>query len=191
MSRAVVLDTSVVLNLLGSGHADRILGALRGRGVVVAVTSREILRHPLMPDATRDPLEPLLAAGLVERLPLPDEALARFLELTGAAPPDDLDDGEAAALATGEAMALPVAVDEAKGRRVAMARLPGVQLLSSGALFFDAEVATALGSELADAVFSALMHARMRILPDHDAMVRRLLGPDRVAQCKSLRRRRM
>lgn len=189
MNDGLVLDTSVILNLLGSGRADRILGALRGRRVVLAVTSREILRHPLAPDATCDPLQPLVAAGLVEQPRLPDHALRRFLELTGADPPDDLDDGEAAALAAGEAFELAVALDEAKGRRVARARLPSVPLLSSGALFADPDVGAALGSELADAIFSALVHARMRVLPEQDAWVRRLLGT-RAAQCPSLRKQR-
>jgi hypothetical protein len=189
MTDGMVLDTSVILNLLGSGRADRILGALRGRKVVVAVTSREIIRHPLAPDATRDPLGPLIAAALIERPPLPDRALPRFLELTSADPPDDLDDGEAAALAAGEAFGLAVALDETKGRRVAKQRLPAVPLLSSGALFADPDVGAALGSELADALFSALVHARMRVLAEHDPWVRGLLGP-RVAQCPSLRKRR-
>ena len=190
MTDGVMLDTSVILNLLGSGRADRILGALRGRRVVVAATSREIIRHPLAPEATRDPLEALLAAGLLEKPQLADQALPRFLELTSAAPPDDLDDGEAAALATGEAFGLAVALDEAKGRRVAKGRLAGVALLSSGALFSDAAVAAALGSELADAVFSALVHARMRVLPEHETWVRGLIGAARVSQCPSLRRKR-
>jgi hypothetical protein len=189
MNDGVVLDTSVILNLLGSGRADRILGVLRGRRIVVAVTSREIIRHPLAPEATRDPLEPLAAAGLIERRPLPDAALPRFLELTGAAPPDDLDDGEAAALAAGEAFELPVALDEAKGRRVARERLPTLHLLSSGALFADAAVGAALGTELEEAVFSALVNARMRVFAEHDAWVRKLLGAERVAQCPSLRRK--
>jgi hypothetical protein len=190
MSGGLVLDTSVVLNILGSGRAETILGALGGRRIVVTVTSREIIRHPLDPKATGNPLEALVAAGLVERAPLPDLALTRFLELTGAASPDDLDDGEAAALAAGEALNLPVALDETKGRRVARERLPGVPLLSSGAVFSDGAVCAALGADLADAVFSALVHARMRVLPEHDAWVRTLLGPARTVQCPSLRKKR-
>jgi hypothetical protein len=186
----LVLDTSVVLNILGSGRAETILGALNVRRLVIAVTSREILRHPLHPKAGGDPLESIIAAGLVEKIPLPDVALARFVDLTGAASPDDLDDGEAAALAAGEALNLSVALDEAKGRRVAKERLPGVPLLSSGAVFLDAAVASALGADLAEAVFSTLVHARMRVLPEHDAWVRTLLGPARAAQCPSLRKKR-
>ena len=190
MSVGIVFDASVIINILGSGQEERILGALPGRRVVVEVTSRDITRHPLMPRSAADPLASLVAAGLLERISLPEASLVRFIELTGAVPPDDLDDGEAAALAAGETLALPVAVDEAKGRRVASARLRDVQLLSSAEVFAMPEVAAALGAQLVDALFSALVNARMRVLPDHEAWVRELLGDARVAQCPSLRRRR-
>jgi hypothetical protein len=190
MTSGIVLDTSVMLNILGSGEAQTILAALQGRRIVVAVTSREVIRHPLEAQRSGDPMGPLMEAGLVERIPLPPPALVRSIEFTGATSPDDLDDGEAAALAAGEALGLPVAIDERKGRRVAAARLPRVKLLSSGALFADLAVGAALGSRLVDAVFSALVHARMRILPEHEHWVHALLGPERVAQCPSLRRRR-
>lgn len=191
MNAGVVLDASVVINVLGSGQADKILGALPGRRVVVEVTSRDITRHPLMPMSTDDPLAPLVSAGLLERIPLPEGALVRFLELTGAEPPDDLDDGEAAALAVGETLSLPVALDEAKGRRVARERLPEVRLLSSAEIFAMPAVAVALGTQLVEAIFSALVNAHMRVLPDQEAWVRGLLGDVRVAQCPSLRRRRV
>jgi len=190
MSGGVVLDASVVINVLGSGQAEKILGALPGRRVVVEVTSRDITRHPLMPRSADDPLASLIAAGLLERIPLPEGSLIRFLELTGAEPPDDLDDGAAAALAVGETLSLSVALDEAKGRRVARERLPDVRLLSSAEIFAMPEVAVALGAQLVEAIFSALVTARMRVLPDHEEWVRGLLGDARVAQCPSLRRRR-
>jgi hypothetical protein len=186
----VVLDTSVMLNILGSGQAESVLAALQARRIVVAVTSREVIRHPLESRPSGDPLAPLIGAGLLEKIPLPGPALVRFVELTGADEPDDLDDGEAAALAAGEALAFPVAIDERKGRRVAAARLPTVTLLSSGAIFAHPAVGATLGPCLADAVFSALVNARMRILPEHELWVHALLGPERVAQCPSLRRRR-
>ena len=189
MSGGLVLDTSVVLNILGSGRAPTILRALDGRKVVVGVTSREVLRHPLDPKAVGDHLGPLISAGLMEKYSLPDAALARFVELTGAAPPDDLDDGEAATLAAAELLGLPAALDENKGRRVARQRLPSIQLSSSAAVFSDPLVVAALGDDLSDALFSALVHARMRVLGEHDAWVRTVLGPQRSKQCPSLRRK--
>lgn len=188
MTSGVVLDASVVLNILGSDRAETILGALPGRRIVVEVTSREITRDPVKPENTGDPLASLIDAGLLERIPLPPIAVARFVELTGAPPPDDLDDGEAAALAVGEALGISVALDEAKGRRIASARLKTVTLLSSAEIFALPTVKAALGAELVDAVFSALVKTRMRVIPSHDGWIRELLGNERAAQCPSLRR---
>lgn len=184
----VVLDTSVLLNILGTGKAQTILAAIQGRRVIVSVTSREVLRHPLDPLAV-DPVGPLVAAGLVERVQLPDPARTRFVALVSASPPDDLDDGEAAALAVGEALGIPVAIDERKGRRLARERIPSLPLLSSGEILADDAVAAALGAGLADAVFSALVNARMRILPEQEVWVHTLLGAERASQCPSLRKR--
>jgi len=188
MSPGVVLDASVILNLLGSGKVTTILGAIPGRRIVVEVTSGEVLRHPLEPKSDGDPLAPLVLAGLLELVTLEGAAVSRFFDLVGAEPPNDLDDGEAAALAVGESLGVRVALDERKGRRVASAVLPHVELACSGSIFADAAVSAALGADLADALFSSLVNARMRVLVEHDAWVRGVLGP-RAALCPSLRRR--
>jgi predicted nucleic acid-binding protein len=188
MNAGVVLDTSVVLNLLGSGHVETVLAAIPGRRVVVEVASGEVLRHPLH-ETAGDHLAPLVAAGVVERIPLPQAAFDRFVELTGASPPDDLDDGEAATIATAEVLGLAAALDERKGRRVARSRTPSIPLLCSVEIFAMPEVDAALSGELVDAVFSACVSARMRVAAEHEGWVRRLLGPMRVAECPSLKKR--
>lgn len=189
MSAGVILDTSVMLNLLGGGHVESVLAALPGRRVIVEVASGEVLRHPLGGTAS-DHVAPLVAAGLLERIPLPESAHERFLELVSASHPDGLDDGEAATIATAEVLGLVAALDERKGRRIARSRTPPIPLVCSVEIFAMAEVGTALRGQLADAVFSACFHARMRVLPEHDAWVRKLLGPARVAQCPNLKRHR-
>jgi hypothetical protein len=60
--------------------------------------------------------------------------------------------------------------------------------VSSVDLFALPEVAAALGNDLVNAVFSALINARMRVLPENEAWVLLLLG-DRAAEAPSLRRR--
>ena len=149
----------------------------------------DLIGRRVRPRGRPDPVDIGIAGGRIQRIEL-RLSEGRFLELTGAEPPDDLDDGEAAALAVGETLSLPVALDEAKGRRVARERLPDVRLLSSAEIFAMPEVAVALGAQLVEAMFSALVNARMRVLPDHEEWVRGLLGEARVAQCPSLRRRR-
>lgn len=189
MADGAVLDASVLINLLGCGATDRVLRAIPGRRIVADVTWREILRHPLDPEGAGDPLDPLAEAGLIERVALRAATLETFLELVGAEPPDGLGDGEAAAIALVKELSLSVALDDNKARRVARERFPELEVRSSVDLLAAPPVVAALGGELADAAFSALVHARMRVLPENEAWVLRLLG-ERAAACPSLRKRR-
>lgn len=189
MAGGIVLDASVVINLLGCGAAARVLQAIPGRHLVPDVTSREILRDPLTPGGGANPITPLVATGLIERIGLAPATMTTFIELVGAEPPNDLGDGEAAAIALASELGLPIALDDTKARRIVRERFHGLQLRSSVDLFALPSVAFALGDSLADAVFSALVHARMRVLPENDAWVRLLPG-ERAEACPSLKKRK-
>lgn len=184
-----VFDASVIINLLGSGVAERILRVLPGSRIVVENTSREVMRHPLDRTSRADPVVSLIAAGLLEKVSLTTESLATFMGLVGAESPNDLGDGESAAIAVAHHLQLAVALDERKARRIARDRFAGIPLVSSVDIFALPEVASDLGNDLADAVHSALINARMRVLPENEAWVRMLLG-DRADEAPSLRRRK-
>lgn len=188
-STGTVLDASVIINLLGSGIAERVLRSIPGRRIVVENTSREVVRHPLAPSSKADPVVPLVRAGLLEQVTLTAESLATFMGLVGAESPNDLGDGESAAIAVAQHLQLGVSLDDTKARRIVREQFPRLRLVSSVDLFALSEVAAELGGDLVDAVFSALIHARMRVLPENEAWVLLLLG-DRAAECPSLRRRK-
>jgi len=187
-STGTVLDASVIINLLGSGLPDRILTAVPGSRLVVENTSREVMRHPLDRSSRADPVEPLIRAGLLEQVSLTAESLVTFMGLVGAESPNDLGDGESAAIAMAHHLQLAVALDDQKARRIAREKFPTLRVVSSVDLFALPEVAAALGNDLADALFSALINARMRVLPENEAWVLLLLW-DRAAEAPSLRRR--
>jgi predicted nucleic acid-binding protein len=189
MPEGLVLDASVVINLLGCGAAERVLRALPGRLVVADATSREVVRHPIPSAARGGPLQPLLEAKLVERVELMPSAMTTFISLVGAEPPDDLGDGESAAIALAEQLNLSIALDDAKARRIVRGRFSSLRLQTSVDLFSLPSVAAVLGDGLADIVFSALTNARMRVTRENEAWVLRLLG-ERAAECPSLRKRK-
>jgi len=176
MADGLVLDASVIINLLGCGAAERVLAAIPAPRVVADVTSREIIRHPLAPASRSNPMEPLLAAGLIERVALLAPALGTFIQLVGANPPNDLGDGESAAIALAQQLGVAIALDDTKARRIVREQFPTLHVVSSVDLFASPAVATALGAGLADAVFSALINARMRVSPENEAWVFLLLG---------------
>ena len=184
----LVLDASVIINLLGSGCAETILAAMPMRCLVVNETRKEVRVHPLERTKMGDPVAPLLDLGVLEQVSLSEHSLAMFMKLVGAPGTDALDDGEAAALAVAHDLKLTVAIDEKKGRRIAREQLPEVEVLSTVDIFALPEIAAELGDRLSDAIFSALLYARMRVHPEREAWVRLIVG-EHVAQCPSLKLR--
>jgi hypothetical protein len=186
---ALVLDASAWINVLGTGADHAILSALDRPKVVVEVTSAELHRHPLQPARGEHPLEPHVASGSVIRSELSGNAWSTFYSLVGADPTDDLDDGEAATLAYAHHFNGVAVIDERKARRVASMRFPELELWSSVDIFRRPEVCDALGAKLGEAVFSALVNARMRVFARDQEWVENIVGKDRARECPSLRRR--
>ena len=187
-SRVVVLDTSVVLNLLASGAAARVLETLGLAFWVPTQVVREVRRQPDPASSSeRSTLRYLLDTGLVRELTPEDGALDTVLDLVAAPSPDGLDDGEAATIAIAESLGCSPALDERKARRIATARRPDQTLSSSIDLFKALEWHTELqGGELCEWVFNALRHANMRVLHPHTEWVMQLIGRERAARCPSL-----
>ena len=185
----LVLDASVWINLLATGSAEEIFGALPQRLVVIGRTTTELLRHPLDGGRRGNPIDPYLESGSLESVVLSGGALETFIELVGAAPPDDLGDGEAATLAHAHDVSSVAVIDERKARRISTERFPDLQVVSTVDLLRHDAVASALRGGLGDAVLSALQHGRMRVPPVHEEWVIEQIGRDNARQCPSLPRR--
>jgi hypothetical protein len=185
----LVLDASAILNLLGSSDAEAILTALRRSCVAESIAWREIQRDPITrqpPDAS---LGLLSANGLLIRQEMSEDAKARFMGLALAEPPDGLGDGEAASIALAEALGAGVVLDERKATRICADQLKSMRVFSTMDLLSHASVSDALGqSRLGDAVYSALLHARMRVPPEFAKWTIKLIGPDRARTCPSISR---
>src|SRR5206468_2948054 len=78
-------------------------------------------------------------------------------------------------------------IDERKANRICAERFPELPVACTVDLLSHPVVRSTLGdSALADAVFGALFHGRMRVLPQHRTWVIELLGESRVPNCLSL-----
>ena len=81
-------------------------------------------------------------------------------------------------------------IDDKKARRIGAAKFPDMRLLSTLDLLSVESVGEALGrASLADAVFSALAHARMRVPSEFREWVVDLIGRERAVRTPSLGRR--
>ena len=120
----LVIDASVVINLLGTGKPADLLGMLNRRVNIDELALNEVTSDPLNKLPGRDAVEALLRSGLISSGRLSALAFEVFLELTGATPPDDLGDGEAATIAQSfDIGAVPV-IDERKATRIALSMRP-------------------------------------------------------------------
>jgi predicted nucleic acid-binding protein len=188
--RVLVLDASVTINLLGTGHAATLLHALRRTVLMDEHAVDEVIYDPSTMAPAKKAIDQLITAGLIAKTKLDKHAYETFLELTGALPPDDLDDGEAATIATAiQAHATPV-IDERKARRIIAARALSVSVLHSIDLLASHVIAAALSPhDLSAAVYGALHHARMRVPEECKAWVLSVAGAERAQACPSIRTR--
>jgi predicted nucleic acid-binding protein len=185
--RTLVLDASVVINLLGSGRPADVLRLLGRQTVVEERALAEVRRDPSNGRPAQEALNALQMAGLIRCERLSRQGYLSFLALTGAAPPDDLDDGEAATIAHADDIAATPVLDDKKAARICVARRPDRAVLTTVDLLCSVELLSGLPSaELADLIFATLRNARMRVAPPLRPWVWALIGEDRGRTCPSL-----
>ncbi len=189
-AQQIVLDASACISLLATRAKAKILHALPGRKLVPHPAAKEVLRDPSAPHSKAPPLDPYFAGGSLERVELSADEQETFLALVSADQPDDLGDGEAAALACGHHRGATVVVDDGKAIRITRSRFPSVNVVWTVELLRRAEVQAALGDGFDEALLLALTEGRMRVPHEHDAWVRHRLGPERASRCPSLKTRR-
>lgn len=182
-----VLDASVVINLLSTPYPERIIAALGAPCAMPEIAAREVkrLEHPSR--RGRVPFEEV--RGIVEVFDLEDAEWELFGELVSAPSPDDLDDGEAAVLALAAKRGGACLIDERKCTRVAGTLKPPVPCRTTVDVLRWCTRQSFSDDEIARCVEDALQFGRMRVVPEHDAWVRQIIGVERAMQFPSLRQR--
>ena len=163
----LVLDASVAINLLGTGVGTAILEATPAPVLMEEHAFREIRRHPIH---SRDHTEDLGAwqdSCLLTVVSLFGEGKRIFEGPAGNGLVTQLDDGEAAtiAYAVSEGKNTVPVIDERKATRLFKERWPERQVIDTVTLVRSLVEIKTLSEELArDAIHSALLHARMRVV---------------------------
>jgi hypothetical protein len=189
----IVIDASVVINLLATGLLAEILTAVADRRVMTDQAFEEVSSDPRDTPRKKRPglLEPWVASGALSRETLAGSALENYVDLVGADPPDDLGDGEAATIAWAATFGAIAALDDTKAIGVCRRRFGRVPILSTLDLLRHVGARRALEEDVLNtAIFDPLRLARMRVPSEHDAWVRQAVGPERLPLCTSLRRRK-
>ena len=185
----VVADASVVINLNATGFAVSILEALPNRLVVVEEVALELENGRRQGRDDADALNTLVAADCVGIVRLGSPGIEYFTSLVSGSAVETLDDGEAATIAYALEHGAIVLIDERKANRICAERYGALATGCTIDVLAHNAVEAALGhSRLADGIFNALYHGRMRVLAQHLNWAVNLIGPELAAQCVSLPR---
>lgn len=167
-SGTLVLDASVVINLLGTGQPLEVLAGLRQRCLIEQKTLHEVKRHPIPGFKLEERMDRLFHDGLLEVVRMTDAEYEVFIELVHAPLGVRLGDGESAAIAIASRGA-GIVLDEKRARRRVAEMLPALATVSSLRLVLtSAHRQNWTEREAAELVALARLHSRMGV-PREDA----------------------
>lgn len=172
----LVLDASVLFNLLGTGRPKEILQAIGATCWVEQRTAAEVRRMPGQ-RAEGAPLQPLLEHGCLKLCRMSEQAYETYLSLVSGPATDTLDDGESAAIAIAVDGLGSVVLDDKKARRILTTRFE--QVIAGSSLSLLVAAATRANwtlLELRAAVSLARTVSRMAVVPDERPLVSELFA---------------
>ena len=185
----LVLDASVAINLLGTAVSHDILSVIPWQVAIEKRAHREIRRHPVDGRDLAAELNAWELNGWAKVVSLKADARHIFEELTSGSLVKTLDDGEAATIAyavTASERTLPV-IDEKKATKIFHDRWPDRRLLGTADLFRTLMDKGLASNQFAgDAIYAALMNARMHVSHRLRPWVVDLIGAKRATKCPSL-----
>jgi len=185
----LVLDSSVVINLLATGQPAAILRALAMPAVVTDNVVREIKRGAMSGRPEVNLLNDLISNKIVREGQLDGQPLQMFFELVSGSASESLGDGEAATLAFASSNCGFAVIDEKKATRLSANRFGSLRLATTIDILAHDAVRSALGhATLAEATIQALRLARMQVREHQFDWVVDLIGAENVAACPSLNR---
>jgi hypothetical protein len=185
----IITDASTVINLNATGRARDIVQALGSKFVVVDVVQAELDAGRRSGRRDADLLNGLLTDQLFKLVQLDADAMVHFENLVIGPAIATLDDGVAATIAYSITKGATAAIDERKPTTICSQRFPALSVCSTVDILARPDVQNSLGKdELSAAVFRALMHGRMRVLPHNIQWVVELIGPEQASACISLPR---
>jgi predicted nucleic acid-binding protein len=186
-SLPIVADASTVINLNGSGCAKAILRALPNRLVVTDTVLAELRLDKRSGRDDAKLIAALVDEDLVTIVELAHLKEDHFEGLVAGPASETLDDGEAATIACAIEKKAVALIDERKAIALCARKHPSLVVGRTVDVFAHDAVAMALGrAALADAVFSTLQKARMRVSPHHETWIVDLIGNARARACPSL-----
>ncbi len=187
----LVCDTSVAINILGTGMSIKILRSIPCDVIIVRHAYGELKRHPLPDCDLDDELKTWSTRSLVRVVTLTNNMISTLDELTRGGFGASFGSGEAATMAYvigSDDNSIPV-IDEKKATNFFREQWHDRRILNTLVVFrFLKESGRLRSGEIRTAVLSALQHARMQVPRNSRQWVIDLLGPEEAAKCGALKR---
>jgi len=180
-------DASFWINLFATGQSESLLNVFGELPRITDTALRELGRGRSKGRCAAELMDTLVCAGgvKVERCAAEDEQA--FLNLTIGPAENTLDDGEAATLVCASRLGGTAIIDERKATSLAEIVFPKIQIISTVELIIEAgKISKLNGDFISDAIFNALVDARMRVPDRYLSTVVSLLGAERASKCLSL-----
>ncbi len=172
----VILDASVLINLLGSGKPVAVLEGLGEKCLIEQRTLKEVRRHPIPGFDHSDALSSLFASGTLDEVRMTETEYDTYLTFVSGPLGTRLDDGESAALAI-SGRGSSIILDERKARRRANEGGAAAPVASTLQLMLTSGYRQDWGiRNIRDLVASARQHSRMGVPKEDIALLEELFG---------------
>lgn len=185
----LVLDASVIINLLATGYASAILQAVPTPIVVTDNVIREIELGTVNGRPEPKQLLELIHNQTLKTEELSGIALEHFFDLVSGSTAASLGDGEAATLALAHSNGFTAVIDEKKATQISSQRFETLRLITTVDILAYEPVRISIGDKaLAVATLQALKHARMQVRDSQFDWIEKVIGRENVGLGPSLRR---
>lgn len=185
----LVLDASVVINLLATGHAPAILAALNVPILLPEPVVREVENGERRGHGARMRCRDLLVQGHITIAELDGASLPVFMDLVAGTTSSSLGDGEAATIALASTRPGCAVIDEKKATKQLAARFGKVRVATTIDVLCHRAVGEGLGREsLVAATMAALNEARMQVREHQFDWVIEVVGAETAGSCSGLNR---
>lgn len=188
-AQPLVLDTSVVINLIATTIPVQIIKSLAQNVVVGEATIQEIGFGEKKGYQDSGCLKLLIDNGVVGVEEMDEGAFQIFEELVTGGMASSLGDGEAATIAIAVSKGKTAVIDEKKAHNICAQKFPEQLVGTTIELLSHSAVLDAVGqTSLSDAVLQSLQNARMQVRAHQLDWVIGMIGEDAAANCRCLNR---
>jgi len=189
-TKVFVPDTSVLINLLATPIADRVIEAVGSDWVYTDLVYRELITPAAHGSKNAEGIARLCEQGLLKPVQMSQDAERVAVSLMSGSAVASIGEGEAATIAFAVTRPDAVAIiDDGKATRVGRTRFSQLQITTTMGIMREPAVEARIGrTALADSVEAAIRDARAAVATDEFRWVLDLVGRERLATCPSVAR---